>query len=135
MSSKAFQLTGRKAGALKLLLDLAPKSVLNKLVAHTSRHGWFNSAWSEDTCADKKIYPGHQYPSKSKLWSARLKVTDESMELMVTRVHACHDNSPEYMRRKLDATAIHGSIETQSQPRPVWFSFLFNINMFDTTSF
>ena len=67
---------------------------------------WLGScAWSDDSLASKKLYPGHQFPAKTKVWLARLKVSDESMLLFGQRVHSSHDRKPDYLRKVKDDQA------------------------------
>lgn len=67
---------------------------------------------SEDTLCNKKIYPGYQFPAKnSPRWTARLRTSDATMQLMVRRCHSVHNSMSAIMRRKLDAAAIESMAE------------------------
>ena len=57
---------------------------------HVGTHGWESCAWTENFLASKKLYPNHQFPVKTKSWTARLKTTSASQALFVQRVHAVH---------------------------------------------
>ena len=59
--------------------------MLTSIVEFVSREGWEECCWTDDALAFKKIYPGHQFNAKSKKWSQRIKVSDDSMEMMINR--------------------------------------------------
>ena len=82
------------------------EEVLASILAHVGSLGWDASCWTDDNLSSKKIYPGYQFPSKSKKWVARLKTTDESMSLFVQRVQTTHERKPEHMRKKLDSNSL-----------------------------
>ena len=74
--------------------------------------GWDNAWCSDDTLANKRMYPRHQFPAgNSKCWGLWIKTSDESMDLMTTRASAVQEASPMYLRRKLDQTAVDGLSE------------------------
>ncbi|CAK9096491.1 unnamed protein product [Durusdinium trenchii] len=80
----AYQIRGRKATALKLLFE---SDVLDAVLDHVGALGWPDCAWTEENLSSKRLFPGHQFPSRSRKWMARLKVSDDSLRLMATRVH------------------------------------------------
>ena len=85
-ASKQQQLVGGKAQALKNVLDLMPQEVFTEIVVRAvSEMGWENSPWSDDAFSNKRIYPGSTPVgrSSSAAWRTRLKVTDESMCIML----------------------------------------------------
>jgi hypothetical protein len=73
--------------------------------------GWESSCWSDDNLSSKKLYPGYQFPSKSKKWVSRLKTTPESMALFVQRVQTAHEKRPDYMRKKMDQSSMEAFAE------------------------
>ena len=106
MSSKTFQIVGRKASALKLLLEQTPQSVLTLILDHVNMHGWESCVWSDDNLGSKKIFSGFQFSCSKKSWLPRLRTTDESMMLMVKFLQACHEQKASYMRKKPDTQAV-----------------------------
>jgi len=52
------------------------------------------------------MYPGFQFASKSKKWQPRLRTSEESMSLCVTRLHSMHEKGTLHMRKKPDVTLI-----------------------------
>ena len=85
-ASRQQQLGGGKAQALKNVLDLMPQEVFTEIVVRAvSEMGWENSPWSDDAFSNKHIYPGSTPVgrSSSAAWRARLKVTEESMAIML----------------------------------------------------
>lgn len=83
------------------------QAVLDEVVEHVGYWGWDSAAWTDDSLASKKVYPGYQFPAKVKSWLPRVKVCAESMELFVRRVHDSHAQLPEYMRKfKKDQAAM-----------------------------
>ena len=85
-ASRQQQLGGGKAQALKNVLDLMPQDVFTEIVVRAvSEMGWENSPWSDDAFSNKHIYPGSTPAgrSSSAAWRARLKVTEESMAIML----------------------------------------------------
>ena len=61
--------------------------MLTSIVEFVGKTGWEECCWSDDALAFKKIYTGHQFTSKSKKWIPRIKVSDDSMEMMIKRGH------------------------------------------------
>ena len=70
----------------------APTAVRNDILEHVGAVGWDSSAWTEESLASRKLYPGHTFSSKGKGWAARLKTTEQSMLCMVKRVHSTHSD-------------------------------------------
>ena len=84
---------------------------MQTILKHVGDMGWENSAWSDDLLAAKKIYPRHQFASKSKKWLPRVKTCDESMHLLVRRVQSVHCRTPEYIRKKMEPNAMENLAE------------------------
>ena len=63
------------------------EAVKDNILEHVGNVSWDDSCWNEDTLSSKKIYPGFQFQAKSKQWLPRLKTSDASMGLMVSRMH------------------------------------------------
>ena len=88
------------------------EEVQDKILEHVGNVSWDDSCWTEDTLASKKIYPGYQFQSKSKQWLSRLKTSEESMGLMVSRLQAVHEQTPSFMRaKKPDMKAVESMSE------------------------
>ena len=100
-SVKAHQFVGKRAQALKLLLEVAPVKVLDDILDHVQSLGWGSAVWSEDVFASKKVFPGFQFSSKSKRWVPRIKTTDASFELMVRRVQNTFEDTSKDMHFKI----------------------------------
>lgn len=64
------------------------------------------SPWSEEALASKKIYPPYCMRVTSKGWNERLRVTKDSMTLMVQHVHASHLMQPKALRKKVDKVRL-----------------------------
>ncbi|CAK0808477.1 unnamed protein product [Prorocentrum cordatum] len=101
MSSKQFQITGKRAVALKQLLEVAPKKALDSILAHVGNLGWQQCVWSEEVLSNKKIYPKFNFPCKSKKWIPRVRTTDESLCLMIERVQNLHEAQNQMLRVKM----------------------------------
>ena len=71
-----------------------------KILDHVGNVSWENCCWTEDILSSKKIYPGYQYHSNTKTWVSRLRTSDESMDLMVSRMQTLHEKAPAFMRAK-----------------------------------
>jgi hypothetical protein len=82
------------------------QDVLASILVHVGNVGWDASCWTDDNLSSKKLYPGFQFPSKSKKWVSRLKTTEESMALFVTRVQTAHERKPDYLRKKIDSSGM-----------------------------
>ena len=87
MASRGQQsLVGTKAQALKTVLDCMPQEVFtNIVVPAVSEMGWEKCPWSDDAFGNKRIYPGNSPAGRasSAAWRERLKVTPESMCIML----------------------------------------------------
>ena len=57
MATKQHQFTGKRAVALKLLLDCAPRKALDSILEHVGSLGWGGCVWTEEALANKKVYP------------------------------------------------------------------------------
>ena len=101
MSSKQFQITGKRAVALKQLLEVAPKKALDSILAHVGSMGWHQCVWSEEVLSNKKIYPKFNFPTKSKKWVSRVRTNDASLCLMVERVQNQHVAQNPTIRMKM----------------------------------
>eukprot|EP00959_Pyramimonas_sp_CCMP1952_P454731 9470390-Pyramimonas_sp.AAC.1 len=101
MTTKQHQLVGKRAVALKLLFEVAPRAGLESILEHVGSMGWGSCVWTEDVLASKKNYPNHQFASKSKKWTARVKTSEESFLLMVERAQNSYEMSNPNLRWKL----------------------------------
>lgn len=101
MTTKQHQLVGKRAVAIKLLFDVAPRAGLDSILDHVGSMGWDSCVWTEDTLASKKIYPNHQFASKSKKWTSRVKTSEESFLLMIDRAQNVHEMSNPNLKFKL----------------------------------
>lgn len=110
-SSKAGQLAGAKAQAVKNLLEQLPNMALNVLSEHVQSLGWDNCAFSDDCLSSKKYLPGHQFRRGIGLWIARGKVTKESCELTLRHIIAVHESTSPAMRKKVDRATIEEKAE------------------------
>ena len=106
MSSKAFQIVGKRSLALKQLLDQTPEETLNLILAHVNAYGWQNSCWSDDSLAVKKLYPGYQFACTKKSWLSRMKTTEESMDLCVRHLQSTFERKSEHLRQKADPQTV-----------------------------
>ena len=59
-SSKAGQLVGSKAQAVKNILNNVPSQVLKLIVEYTVEVGYENTPWSDDCLGSKKWLTGYQ---------------------------------------------------------------------------
>lgn len=110
----ADRIIGRKAVALKLIFHDCPKETLNTILSHVGIMGWDDCCWTLETLSYKKIFPGHQFPSKSKQWVSRVKTTQDSFASHVRRMQTVHEKAPEYMRTKVDQAASEALAERAS---------------------
>ena len=92
MTVSAHKVAGSRAVCLKLLITQCPSSVLDKIMDHVVEHG-SSAVWGEDALKSKKRLP-------------RIRVTEESMALMVNRIHADFEKTPVAIRKKLARTAV-----------------------------
>ena len=106
MSSKAFQIVGKRSLALKQLLDQTPEETLNLILAHVNAYGWQNSCWSDDSLAVKKLYPGYQFACTKKSWLSRMKTTEESMDLCVRHLQSTFERKSGHLRQKADPQTV-----------------------------
>ena len=103
-ASRASQLVGAKAVGVRNIINLMPAHVRELVSDHINRLGWDNSALSDDVLQNKKLYPPYVYRATSKEWTARGKVTSESMHLVVQHLLNGFERTPVRMRRKIDNT-------------------------------
>ncbi len=54
----------------------------------------------------KLLYPRQTFSAKNKMWSLKLRTSDESMALTIKRAHANHASNIEFMRRKMDLPTV-----------------------------
>jgi hypothetical protein len=76
------------------------------IMLHVSELGWGGNVWSEDSLSSKRLYPGHQFPAKSKKWLMRIKTNPETIELAVNRIQGTHVKAPAYLRKKIDSGRV-----------------------------
>ncbi|CAK9018185.1 Uncharacterized protein SCF082_LOCUS13970 [Durusdinium trenchii] len=117
MSTKQFQITGKRATALKFLLDQTPEHVLSLVLDHVNDFGWDKNLWSDDSLAVKKMYPNFQFACAKKSWLPRMKTTEESMELCIKHLQNGFVAKSLYLRRKVDAQTVE---ETSQRAAVVW---------------
>lgn len=101
MSSRQFQITGKRAVALKQLLEVAPKNALDSILAHVGSMGWQQCVWSEEVLSSKKIYPKFAFPCNSKKWGPRCRTSEASLCLMIERVQNQHAAQSPMIRQKM----------------------------------
>ena len=87
------------------------QEILAQILAHVGNVGWDSSCWSDDNLSSKKLYPSFSFPSKSKKWAGRLKVTDESMGLFVQRVQTVHEQCQAWLKKKKDTSTMEAFAE------------------------
>ena len=109
-SAREHHIIGRKASALKNIFDLGPE-IVDSIIGHVNLLGWQDAVWSDDNLAGKKIYPKHQFPSKSKKWTPRVRTSEESMLIMIKRVNKVHERLPQYMRKKMELSKLEEMAE------------------------
>ena len=62
--------------------------------------------WSDDSLANRRLYPGHPFPTKKKQWAHKFRTTEASMMLCVKRVQRKHIQTPQHNRKKLDPSQV-----------------------------
>ena len=102
--SREHQIVGKSAMALKLLFGTCTSDTLTMILDYVQAEGWGSSCWGTETLANKKMYPNHQFSSKSKKWVPRIKTSDESMKLMVTLCQRMGSTQQVHMKKKLDVS-------------------------------
>ncbi|CAK9068414.1 unnamed protein product [Durusdinium trenchii] len=106
---QSHQIRGRKAAALKLLFE---SDVLDAILTHVNNLGWPDSAWTEENLSSKRLFTGHQFPAKTKKWMCRVRVTDDSLRLMTSRVHFTKEHPvPNMPSKKDDSGAMEAVAE------------------------
>ena len=103
-SVRTHQVSGQRAASMKLLFELAPRIVLGWIVLHVQKMTFPKCAWTDDNLAAKKAYVGHKFPSKNKHWV--LRVSDESMMLMVARIQYEFENTIIPLRKYSSAEVV-----------------------------
>lgn len=94
---------GKRATAMKFIMELAPYDVIHEIFKHNEKMPSGAGVWTDDNIASKKLFPGHQGSAgRSKKWPLRLKVTAESMKLMVMHIQNAHETTPASMRKRPD---------------------------------
>ena len=77
--------------------------VVALILACVSRHGWVGGPYTDDNLSSAKMYPGFQHKAtNSKQWPARIRVTGESMSLMIDRISNKWATAPTHYRKKPD---------------------------------
>ena len=84
---------------------------MDRILQHAWDLGWTQCFWSDENLASKKIYPGYQFPCKSKAWTPRVRTSAKSMHLMTLRAHTTQDKSLPCMRKKPDLAEVEGLAE------------------------
>jgi len=94
---------GKRATAMKFIMELSPHDVIHAIFKHTEKMTAGAGVWTDDNIASKKLFPGFSFGAgRSKTWPLRLKVTPESMELMVMHAQHAHETTPAKMRKRPD---------------------------------
>ena len=108
-STKESQLLGSKRTALLQLLGLSRTSI-KLLLQHLSEFG-SNTAFNEDTFAQKRILPGGTFRGGvTKEWQQRLQVTEDSFNLCLEYIHAQHQRKLPGTRCKYSKSAIEEAV-------------------------
>ena len=101
---------GKRASAMKFIMDLAPEDVIQEIFRHNERMPSGQGVWTDDNLSSKKLWPGSSFPCKSRKWAPRLRVTKESLMLWVKHVQNEFEAKPSSQRKKPDMTLnIHTS--------------------------
>ena len=94
---------GKRATAMKFIMELAPHDVIHEIFKHNEKMPSGAGVWTDDNIASKKLFPGHSFGAgRSKKRPLRLKVTAESMKLMVMHIQNAHETTPATMRKRPD---------------------------------
>ena len=86
--------------------------MLEEILGYVGIANWEECCWSDEGLSFKKMYPGHQYTSKSKKWLPRVRVTEESMMLTIKRAQHKFQKAPKYLRKKYTASQLETMSET-----------------------
>ena len=115
--SKQMQIVGRKAMALKCLLEQMPQEGLDVVTQVVSASWWEESPWTEEVLACKRIYPGAVFRvDGSKQWTSRQTVVRESCVLMLKRVEG------DFNRKQLKGKLTERHIADRAQMAAVVIS-------------
>ena len=107
------QIVGRKATALKTLMEHMPEECLIMLTTMVSELGWDESPWTEDALSSKRILPGYcSRVGDSKVWSTRQTVSQQSAVLMVDQVK--RDAAKKTIRGKLSEKQVAERAQTSA---------------------
>ena len=89
------------------------QDVLDDILTHVGIMGWSESCWTEENLASKRLFPGHGFHSRSRKWAPRLKVTDDSLRLLVKKLqHTVENWRPELGKRPIyDVNFVEGVAE------------------------
>ena len=100
-ATKASQILGSKAQAIKNVMELLPKQTKPILFGFIMEVGMENCPYTEDLLSNKKIFPGHTPRLPIKVWSTRLTITQDSFHLFIIYVNTEFRNAPQYMKVKM----------------------------------
>ena len=125
--SSNMALTGRKALAVRNLMEKMSRPTLELLTNLVSEYGWEDMPFTEDTLSSKRIWPGHTFRvDGSKVWTARQCVSAKSLHLMVERAvweHKQHGPGPrtekEMAERAMQAAVVVALAQEARATTPV----------------
>ena len=93
------QLIGRKALAVRNMLERMSRATLQLLLSLASEVGWEDCPLNEEALSSKRIYPGHTFRvDGAKTLTARQTVSQKSLHLMVERTVWEHQNRQRVVR-------------------------------------
>ncbi len=102
VASKAQQLAGTKALAVRQVLEKMPTAVLSFLLDHLGACGDYEqSALSDDVLSSKRIFPGFVFRNVNKDWTQRGRVTAESAEITARWVVGTFMRTPQRIRTRV----------------------------------
>lgn len=101
------KLSGQKHQALKFLLSLTQEAI-DVLMEHASKYGG-SGAFQEESFGNKKIHPGSA-PRGDKLWSDRLRITDEGLVLALKAICTMYDQKMPETRCKINRATFEGYV-------------------------
>ncbi len=100
--ARASHLAGAKAVGVRNVLGSMPEEVYELLLDHVSKCSWDGCALSDDVLQSKKIYPGFVFRATAKEWTARGKVTPETMRATALHITEIFRRTPKHLRRRPD---------------------------------
>ena len=112
-ASRFAQLSGSKSMGVKHVLAL-PQQIYNILEHHVSQYGWDGCVLSDDVFTSKKITPGSNYRSTIKEWTARGKVTTQSVMLCFQHIIGEYNKTPKHMRQKCSKSTMEQKLHVAS---------------------